>query len=296
MNDYVISSLELHLFFARIMKEHALFLEAGFLVPNEAYRQKSEQLKQQFEALLEHVVRLSDGMIPGTVLSSGEIVTDFTLEAEQKTQRLTDISINSGITVQEKILQGSRKCDSPPVTEQQISSINQRAIRLLRELIAFKEKILGEVLCCKLFTGNYPLLIDHILREAKLYLSYVEELEEFGRIRPETRRSVELFWNRIMMEHALFIRGLLDPTEEELIDTADGFADDYQKLLMQARDTHDMTILTANALEATTRYQSFKTAGTIGIKDCKIKSLILPLLADHVLREVNHYLRILKNK
>ena len=38
MNDYVISSLELHLFFARIMKEHALFLEAGFLVPNEAYR------------------------------------------------------------------------------------------------------------------------------------------------------------------------------------------------------------------------------------------------------------------
>ena len=103
MNDYVISSLELHLFFARIMKEHALFLEAGFLVPNEAYRQKSEQLKQRFEALLEHVVRLSDGMIPGTVLSSGEIVTDFTLEAEQKTQRLTDISINSGITVQEKI-------------------------------------------------------------------------------------------------------------------------------------------------------------------------------------------------
>ena len=147
MNDYVISSLELHLFFARIMKEHALFLEAGFLVPNEAYRQKSEQLKQRFEALLEHVVRLSDGMIPGTVLSSGEIVTDFTLEAEQKTQRLTDISINSGITVQEKILQGSRKCDNPPVTEQQISSINQRAIRLLRELIVFKEKILGEVLC-----------------------------------------------------------------------------------------------------------------------------------------------------
>ena len=54
--------------------------------------------------------------------------------------------------------------------------------------------------------------------------------------------------------------------------------------------------LTANALETTTRYQSFKTAGTIGIKDCKIKSLILPLLADHVLREANHYLRILKNK
>lgn len=28
---YVTLSLELHLFFARIMKEHALFLEAGFV-------------------------------------------------------------------------------------------------------------------------------------------------------------------------------------------------------------------------------------------------------------------------
>ena len=30
MNDYVTLSLESHLFFARIMKEHSLFLEAGF--------------------------------------------------------------------------------------------------------------------------------------------------------------------------------------------------------------------------------------------------------------------------
>ena len=30
-----------------------------------------------------------------------------------------------------------------------------------------------------------------------------------------------------------------------------------------------------------------------GILECKIQGLILPLLADHVLREANHYLRLL---
>ena len=30
MEEYVTSSLETHLFFGRIMKEHALFLQAGF--------------------------------------------------------------------------------------------------------------------------------------------------------------------------------------------------------------------------------------------------------------------------
>lgn len=34
-----------------------------------------------------------------------------------------------------------------------------------------------------------------------------------------------------MMEHALFIRGLLDPSEEKLINTADDFAEDYKRLL-----------------------------------------------------------------
>lgn len=296
MNNYISLSLELHLFFARIMKEHALFLEAGFLLPDEGYRQKSEQLKQQFEALLNDVVCISSGMVENAVLKSGEIVTDFTLQAEQKTRKLTDISINTDITRRSQNLKCRSDCDFSPEMKRQVKAINQRSIRLIREIIALKEKILSEVLSCRLFTGNYPLLIDHILREAKLYLSFVEELEKCGSIRPESTRDSELFWNRIMMEHALFIRGLLDPTEEELIGTADEFADAYQKLLKKALDAQDKTILTCEALETTTKYQSFKTAGVMGINNCKIKALILPLLADHVLREANHYLRILKEE
>lgn len=39
----------------------------------------------------------------------------------------------------------------------------------------------------------------------------------------------------------------------------------------------------------------FLEAGTVGIDECKIQSIILPLLADHVLRKANHYVRILKS-
>lgn len=294
MKDYISLSLSLHLFFARIMKEHALFLEAGFPPPGEAFRQRAAQLRQQFETLLEHVVTLSDGLVPKPVLSSGEIVTEFTKEAEKKTEKFTGIAINSDITMREKDLNSSQSHMTTLQSAERIKSVNQRAIRLLREIIAFKEQLLSEVLTCRTFTGNYPLLIDHILREAKLYLSYTEELERTGTISPENSRNAELFWNRIMMEHALFIRGLLDPTEEALIDTADGFANDYQKLLKQASETQEQTILTAGALETTQKYQAFKTAGATGINQCKIRSIILPLLADHVLREANHYLRILK--
>lgn len=43
------------------------------------------------------------------------------------------------------------------------------------------------------------------------------ELEQKGCISPKDMRETEVFWNQIMMEHAQFIRGLLDPTENDLL-------------------------------------------------------------------------------
>ena len=110
--------------------------------------------------------------------------------------------------------------------------------------------------------------------------------------------NMEDFWNRIMMEHALFIRGLLDPTQEQLIETADQYAKEYKELLQIAknRDCEAEDKLRERSLEETMRYRQFKTAGTVGILECKISSIILPLLADHVLREANHYIRLLETE
>lgn len=178
-----------------------------------------------------------------------------------------------------------------------VSVLNSRAIQLLNGLIEFKERILSDVRSCRMFTMNYPLLIEHILREAKLYRSYVNALEN-RTLTDEFMKDTEFFWNQIMMEHALFIRGLLDPSEAELIKTSNTFANEYAELLEQARTKNDFASfdLTAASLKETLRFREFKQAGTIGIQRCEIESVILPLLADHVLREANHYIRLLETK
>lgn len=61
-NDhYIAKSLELHLFFGRIMKEHALFLRAGFTPANAAFSNQAEIYKNEFEKLLCETVALSNG-------------------------------------------------------------------------------------------------------------------------------------------------------------------------------------------------------------------------------------------
>lgn len=296
MKEYVTTSLETHLFFGRIMREHALFLLAAFPAGETGYRSKADWFRNQFEKALERTVWLADGMVGEDVLCSGEVFTRFTEMAEQQTRRLTKIPIDVRITQAEKKLRkGHGTCPDRRMV-QQVRRLNQNVLHLLNGLIAFKEKILQEVTSCNLYTANYPLLIEHILREAKLYWQIVTALEEKGCMPSKDLKAAEMFWNQIMMEHALFIRGLLDPTECELMEAADTFAGDYCRLLEEARkqDCRTMDELTRKTLETTEQYRNFKAAGTEGITGCGVRSVILPLLADHVLREANHYLRILK--
>lgn len=295
-DNYVVKSLELHLFFGRIMKEHSLFLRAGFTPANVSFSNKAEFFKQEFESLLCQAVTLSNGIVSCEVLCSGELVTDFTALAEEQTERFTAIPINKAITGKElRLISGSgcRRCGGGSEKHAQVQRLNRRALKLLDGLISFKENILKNVLSCQMFTMNYPLLIEHILREAKLYREYVVMLENEGDLTDRSMKEVECFWNRIMMEHALFIRGLLDPSETELFHTADKFAKEYSALLETCKNAHNQT-LTSNSLEETIEFRNFKKAGTQGIEQCKIRSVILPLLADHVLREANHYIRLLK--
>lgn len=294
-DNYAVKSLELHLFFGRIMKEHALFLKAGFTPANANYSKQAEMYKNEFEKLLCDAVSLSNGVVSPAVLNSGEVVTEFTVPAEIQTERFTGIEIDKKITRSELSLCGN--CDHRVGNSSQricaVHKLNERAIRLLDGLICFKENILKNVLNCQMFTANYPLLIEHIIREAKLYRKYLLALEKDGMLDFCSMREVECFWNRIMMEHALFIRGLLDPTETELINSADKSANEFAELLRQCTNAQDKT-MTANSLEKTVKLRDFKAAGAAGTTECKIRSIILPLLADHVLREANHYIRILK--
>jgi hypothetical protein len=82
-----------------------------------------------------------------------------------------------------------------------------------------------------------------------------------------------------------------------LIDTARDFGKQFDALTAEAvqatRQTAGIPQVTAQSLEETKKLRNFKAAGASGILECKIESIIIPLLADHVLREANHYLCVL---
>jgi len=301
--EFIKQSLGIHLFFGRIMKEHSFFLQTGFTPRDMAFANQANVFRVAFDGLLSEAVSLSNGVVDQEIIDSGEIVTPYTLKAEMQSAYYTGVPIQTNITQAESGLAGSNinthAIMENQVLEQRVFMLNQKAINLITQLIQFKTNVLSNVLSCQMFTVNYPLLIDHILREAKLYLLLIQRLQ--NREKLDAQRFAyeqEAFWNRIMAEHAKFIRGLLDPTEEELFKTADNFGNEFDELTKEARNAMDKSLpikkITSGSLKATREIRDFKRQGTQGLLECKIKSIIIPLLGDHVLREANHFLRLLK--
>lgn len=299
-SKFIQQSLELHLFFARIMKEHSFFLEVGFTPKNSNYIDEADAFRMDFDNLLCDVISISDGVVRSDVLQSGEVITKYTLAAEQASAYFTGVKIATNLTkVESELMSDSLSRHNHEILEQKVIAINNRAMELTKGLARFKTKLLSDVLSCRIFTVNYPLLIDHILREAKFYFTLVKRLQNREEIDLEREAyEQEAFWNRIMAEHSKFIRGLLDPTEEELINTANDFAHEFDELTREAKEAMDRCMpiceVTEESLGETIAIRNFKAQATKGLLQCKIKSIIIPLLGDHTLREASHYLRLLK--
>jgi len=297
--EFVQESLDLNLFFLRIMKEHSFFLEAGFVCKDKRLIARADRFRREFNKLLTEAVNLANRNVSRAVLESGEIVTDKTIRAERKTQKFTGIHFDIALTARERRLKAGA---GDPALVKKVSRLNRRAIKLTRKLVKFKTLVLNKMLSCQIFTYNFPLLIRHIRREALFFIKHLERLQQRRAI--STKREIieeKLFWDRIMAEHSLFIAHLLDPTERKLIQTANAFARRFFRLRRRVlkAETHGvinckLKVLVKKEKEATRSIRNFKNAADAGILACKIESIIIPLLADHVLREANHFLRILK--
>ncbi|MGB4657187.1 MAG: DUF2935 domain-containing protein [Bacillota bacterium] len=199
----------------------------------------------------------------------------------------------------EDVLMARRSLDSRLAGE--IASV-------VSELIAFKDRVLRLQLQCEMFPNFFPLLIDHIRREAVRFL----EVLKTGRLAPTDVNTLtglietEVFWLRIMREHIAFIRHLLDPSERTLISSLETIGTRFSDALETARELRTMSMSHPDYFNRVIRFteeieplvkelRDLKAQAFQLLLECKILSAVSsPLLLDHVRREADKFLEDLQ--
>lgn len=300
--QYVKLSLELNLFFLRIVKEHNVIAGASLPPKYAPILMQIIVVNKKLHALLSKTISLSQGKISKEAMNSSTFITSFTLSAEKTTSYLTGVPINTSITAKEINL-GYRNYYSELFNiTTSISMLNKAILALVNFVINFQAGLLNRILSCKAFSYTYPSNIDHVIKEERAYVNMLNMLEKRQDQNTTTPQSIikqEIFWNDIMEDHAEFIRGYLDPSETALFNTANNFAQRFSNIEAATNalttNPNNLDNITKDIYALVTEFRNFKSKATEGLLSCKIKAIMAPLLADHVTREANYYLKVLRS-
>lgn len=128
---FIVQSLELHLFFARIMKKQSFFPETGSAPADAAFAREGEFFKQAFEQILCRAITLGNGIVRPEVVRSGEFLTEFTARAGRQTQAFTGIPIDQCLTTRTARLHCGENRRLRPELFRQVHLLHRTALRLL---------------------------------------------------------------------------------------------------------------------------------------------------------------------
>lgn len=198
-------------------------------------------------------------------------------------------------------------------------------VDVLREFLRFKRHLVHEMLECKVGSCNPPLMIDHMAREAEYVLVLLSKIAQEAKKAHLSKTREAVFWLRLMADHTKLIRGRIDPAERAIIHTVDDLSNEFDDLFLEANDFYSMLThpsqlpLPAGGKKAkhglygvmphrtvpsyerflhdvrssVLRLRDFKKALHKMTVDCRMVSILPPLLADHVRREADHFLMVL---
>ena len=214
----------------------------------------------------------------------------------KRTESLTGIPINSAITFAEREL---IPCSHPNITPgiiYQVKRCNQYAIRILNGMIQFKERILKQVLSCQMAISIYPTWLTHTIYEAKLYRSYIMNAETKYYFKYGTAIQTQISWNQIMTEHAFNNCGY-DGSNRTKFHSEKHCSFRYvcARYAEIKKSKTQMSKPPQEIVSQTIQFKELNESALQGILNCKIKSIILPLMADHMLRETLFYLYLQQN-
>lgn len=298
-NDLFVSeSINLHLFFMRITEEHLIFIQLALPAKNVEIANEAAILRNESVKFLSFILTISNGYVSKNVINSNEIVTKYTYDIKRLTEYYTGMQIDSNITLNEYNMLSTQNMMYRTVSNEQMLFLNNYAINLLNQITDFESRLLNSVIHCQAFTSIFPDRLDHIIDENRQYVKTVQNLQNMKLVPTlESINDEMIFWNENLSDHGEYTAALLDTKEKSLKKVSLEFAERFEVLEDEAKNAKNnpnkIISVINRSLEETKRYKDFNIREVEDILYCKVKSIILPLAADHDLREVSYYLRIL---
>ena len=288
-------SLVNHLYFAGSIRSFCSSIGLTFFKNNQNYIDRAIALGYRATDIINEAIVLMDKELASKVLESDVYITPYTKELDLLTQKLFNISLLIQIDKDIQILKSRETVSFNEDYIKKIDDLNNKSIGLINDFKDFCQEIKIKLDSQELFSYLYPDFFNYMYDEISVYGRDIERIMSKKDYTEFYLNEFTYYFNELLRESALYIRGFLDTVDQDIFDMAsfyvNAFANLTEKYLKKSNTNANLNLETERLV---TNYKKFISETIEKLLKSKTYFITPPITLDNFLTNVNVYLYILK--
>ena len=285
-------SLVNHLYFAGTIRSFCSTIGLTFFKNNQQYIDQAINLGYRATDIINKAIFYMDKQLASLVLESNVYITSYTKELDLLTEKLFDIDLFISVDKDTNILKTRGDVEYNNETMQKIDDLNKESLVLINDFKAFCSMIKTKLDSNELFSYSYPDFFNYMYDEISVYGRDIERIMSKKDYTKFYLNEFTYYFNELLRESALYIRGFLDTKEGDIFDMASYYINAFSNLSLKYLKNKDSD-LSIETEKLVISYQKYISSIINDLLKSKIYFITPPITLDNFLTNVNVYLFIL---
>ena len=288
-------SLVNHLYFGGTIRSFCSIIGLTFFKNNQSYIDQAIALGYRATDVVNKAISYMNSQLATQVLDNDVYITPYTKDIELLTEKLFDINLFIAVDRDTNILKTRSEVLFNDETIKKIDDLNNEAMGLINDFKNFCKEIKMKLDSQELFSYLYPDFFNYMYDEISVYGRDLERIMSKSDYTNLYLSEFNYYFNELLRESALYIRGFLDTKDQDIFDMASYYVNAFANLTEKYLKKTDTSLnLSLETEKLVVNYQKFVKNIIEKLLKAKTYFITPPITLDNFLTNINVYLLILK--
>lgn len=283
-----------HIYFAGSIRSFCTTIGLTFFRNNQDYIDRAIMLGYRATDIINLAIQYTNKEVGDAIVANEVYITRYTKEIGLLTERLFGINLNLQIDSDRKILKTRGSVEYNDTTMKKIDNLNNQALILINDFKDFCLEIKNKLDKQELFSYLYPDFFNYMYDEISVYGRDIERILSKKDYTDFYLAEYAYYFNELLRESALYIRGFLDTVHQDVFDMASFYVDAFANLIEKYLKNNNDPSLKGETERLVSNYKDFISNVIERLLEAKLYFITPSVVLDNFLTNINVYLYILK--
>lgn len=224
--EFVIQAITTNVFYLLNVRAYSLNITLSFL--DRELINQAKTFVEKSEEILNLFISEAVGFVPKLAIKNKFIVTEYTMECNDLTNKLFNINLDT--TIIKELSKLDKTLNDKEITSELVDLmmiVSKKTCDFLNQFVEFLRNIFELKKNQQIFSYSYPFLLREVMEIMTLFEEVLERVIKKMPVSPTFISKYEYRILRIMENVSLFLSRMVDPSREDIYITLNSYSKEF---------------------------------------------------------------------